>query len=142
MRAVLDANVYVGALLGAGLCADVVKRSGVLYTAVVCPALLDEIRKTVYGTSKAAAKIASRIPDADKNAFMFEISQSAEEHPDPSVPTEFTRDPSDDYLIALARGASCDCIVSQDKDLLEWPGQVPPVNTPYDFAAACGILRS
>ena len=37
-----------------------------------------------------------------------------------------TRDPNDDYLIALARAYDVDVIVSGDKDLLEWEDQRPP----------------
>jgi predicted nucleic acid-binding protein len=51
-------------------------------------------------------------------------------------PTEIqaeTRDPNDDYLIALARANDVDLIISGDNDLLDWKLQRPPVVTPVQF---------
>jgi predicted nucleic acid-binding protein len=42
-------------------------------------------------------------------------------------------DPDDDYLIALARAADADCIVSGDVHLLGLPDPSPPVFTPREF---------
>jgi predicted nucleic acid-binding protein len=41
-----------------------------------------------------------------------------------------TRDPKDDYLIALAREAGVDAIVSGDGDLLVLEGIDPPIVSP------------
>lgn len=48
---------------------------------------------------------------------------------DPIDIAAHTRDPDDDYLVALAREHNADYIVTGDKDLLEWPEQRPPVVT-------------
>ncbi len=55
--------------------------------------------------------------------------------PDPADFERFTRDPNDDYLVALARLHDADVIVSGDRDLLEWEEQSPPVVTPAAFEA-------
>jgi predicted nucleic acid-binding protein len=44
--------------------------------------------------------------------------------------TPITRDPNDDYLIALARGAGVDAIVSGDADLLALERADPAVVSP------------
>lgn len=49
------------------------------------------------------------------------------------VVESLTRDPDDDYVVALAREHAADVIVSGDKDLLEWQEQRPPVVTPTEF---------
>ena len=47
------------------------------------------------------------------------------------------RDPDDDYLVALARGAGAEAIVSGDRDLLDHPGLEPPA---IDARRACELL--
>jgi len=48
---------------------------------------------------------------------------------DPAAAKALTRDPDDDHLVALARDAGCDLIVSGDADLLTFTGP-PQVLTP------------
>jgi putative PIN family toxin of toxin-antitoxin system len=45
-----------------------------------------------------------------------------------------TRDPDDDYLIALARSAQVDVLVSGDRDLTDLHDMEPPIETPTTFA--------
>ena len=52
---------------------------------------------------------------------------------DPVSIAAATRDPDDDYLVALAQQHQADYIVTGDKDLLEWDDQVPPAITPAAF---------
>jgi predicted nucleic acid-binding protein len=52
---------------------------------------------------------------------------------DPTSISAATRDPDDDYLVALARQHTVDYIVTGDKDLLEWDDQAPPAITPAAF---------
>ena len=46
-----------------------------------------------------------------------------------------TRDPKDDYLVALARAVGVDGIISGDGDLISLSKLVPPVIRPADFLA-------
>ncbi len=46
-----------------------------------------------------------------------------------------TADPDDDYLVALARAAGADYLVSGDRHLLELTDPEPPVLTPREFLA-------
>ena len=65
--------------------------------------------------------------------FIDTLDATADFSPDPILSTAFTRDPKDDCLVALARTESADFIVAGDKDLLDWPEQLPPVVTPVAF---------
>ena len=44
-----------------------------------------------------------------------------------------SRDPADDYLLALARATEVEAIVSGDRDLLSILELVPPVLTPREL---------
>jgi putative PIN family toxin of toxin-antitoxin system len=46
-----------------------------------------------------------------------------------------TRDPKDDYLVALAQTAGVDALISGDSHLTELTDLVPPVVRPADFLA-------
>jgi uncharacterized protein len=69
----------------------------------------------------------------DTGAFPRAIRVAADLVADRVERLALTRDPDDDYLIALARAHDADMIVSGDKDLLTWPEQRPPVVTPAAF---------
>jgi len=49
---------------------------------------------------------------------------------DPVDVARLTRDPADDYLVALARDARAEAIVSGDADLLTLEAAEPPVLSP------------
>jgi len=49
---------------------------------------------------------------------------------DPPDPPSVTRDPGDDYLVALAVGAGADALVSGDRDLTDLTGAGVTVLTP------------
>ena len=67
--------------------------------------------------------------------YVETIAAVADPVPDPDEIIPLTRDSEDDYLITLARIHHAECIVSGDRDLLEWEEQRPPVITPAAFAA-------
>lgn len=50
--------------------------------------------------------------------FVADIEGAAETHPDPAVIEAISRDPEDDYLVALLAGSGADQLVSGDADLL------------------------
>jgi predicted nucleic acid-binding protein len=56
---------------------------------------------------------------------------------DPPAPARVVRDPEDDYIVALARSANADRIVTGDRDLLDHPGLEP---TAINAREACVIL--
>jgi uncharacterized protein len=52
---------------------------------------------------------------------------------DPPLRPGLTTDPGDDYLVALAREADAQCIVSGDAHLTQLVDPSPPVLTPRAF---------
>lgn len=65
--------------------------------------------------------------------FIEILDATGDFSPDPILSTASTRDPKDDYLVALARTERADFIVTGDKDLLDRPEQLPLVVTPVAF---------
>jgi uncharacterized protein len=65
----------------------------------------------------------------DAEALIERLWVIARIGPDSPEIATLTRDPDDDYLVALARESGCDAIVSSDSDLLVFGGP-PEVLTP------------
>lgn len=132
MRVVVDANVHVSALIGTGPPARIIEfwQSQRTFDVVTCPHLVDEIE-----TACGRTRLRRRIPAADVNIYLLMLGTHAIQMPDPESVEETTRDRNDDYLVALARTANADLIVSGDRDLTEWAEQQPPVVTPAEFEA-------
>ncbi|MDE0322112.1 MAG: putative toxin-antitoxin system toxin component, PIN family [Acidimicrobiaceae bacterium] len=132
MRVVVDANVHVSALIGTGPPARIIEvwQSQRIFDVVMCPELANEIRRVC-----ARTHLRRRIPEADVSIYLLTLGTHAIQMPDPESIEEATRDRSDDYLVALARTANADLIVSGDRDLTEWAEQQPPVVTPAEFEA-------
>lgn len=113
-RAVLDPNVLVSALLSpSGRPAALVSRwqSGE-FEVVISEDLLAELRRTL-----SYPKIRSRITDDQAMAFIDLVRRTATLVEDPAARQRLSRDPGDDYLLALAEAASA-ILVTGDHDLL------------------------
>ena len=130
MKVVLDANVLVSAVIAQGASHRIVIRwleQGDLEV-VVCPTLLAEVDDVLN-----RPRIQKRIEPELSQRYLATLRRVADVAADPESAAALTRDPDDDYLVALAREHSVDYIVTGDKDLLEWPEQRPPVITPAEF---------
>ena len=72
-----------------------------------------------------------------------ELLQAVADHAlpfdDPTVVARFTPDPGDDYLVALARAAGADALVSGDAHLTGLARPEPPVLTPRQLAALLAV---
>jgi putative PIN family toxin of toxin-antitoxin system len=104
------------------------------FEAIVCPKLLGELRKALrkpYFRKKLSAE------EARKAVKRIEVVAVALDDP---VEVESTlRDPKDDYLLALARKAGAEAIVTGDKDLLDHTEQLDP--RAIGLRAACELLE-
>lgn len=130
MKVILDANVLISAVIQAGPSYRIVARwldDGALEV-VVCPALLAEV-ESVLGRPRLRKRVDPGVADL----FLATVRRIANVVADPASVVAETRDPDDDYLVALAREHGVDWIVTGDKDLLEWEGQKPPAITPAAF---------
>jgi uncharacterized protein len=70
--------------------------------------------------------------DARARELMMRIERQATVCPDPAPTPGVTRDPADDYLVALAQAEQVDAIVSGDRDLSEASVERPPVRVPTE----------
>ena len=128
MRAVLDANVLISALLApAGASAGLLVRwlRGE-FELVVSNKLLTELSRAL-----AYPKLRSWISPEQADVLMDLLRRSASLTAAPDEPPErISRDPEDDYLLALA-AATDSILVTWDRDLLDLQGL--PVLSPTVF---------
>ncbi len=121
MRAVLDPNVVISALLspeGAPARTLLAWQRG-LFELIVCAGLLAELERAL-----AYPKLRSRI-DAQAAAELIEwLTRNATLVEDPIEVPARSADPGDDYLLALA-AAERAVLVSGDKHLLQLAEQQP-----------------
>lgn len=128
MRAVLDPNVLVAALLSrSGAPAKLLARwlSGE-FELVVSRSLLTELERALR-YPKVRARVAAR----DAAAFVELLRRSALVVTDPPDPPRRAPDPGDDHLLALAEVAGA-LLVSGDAHLLGLVGRFP-VRAPRCF---------
>ncbi len=95
----------------------------------MCPELLGEIREVLI----TRPRLRKWISLENATLFVDTIEAVVDLVNDPDEIQTETRDPNDDYLVALARAHDVDAIVSGDKDLLAWQEQRPPVMSPAQF---------
>jgi uncharacterized protein len=136
VRAVLDANVLIAALLSPnGAPAQILARwlAGDLEL-VVSESLLAELERAL-----AYPKLRGRIAPEDAAEFVSFLQNSAIHAPDPPAPPCRSPDPGDDYLLALAESKKA-IVVSGDQHLLELADRFP-VRSPRDFLDALETRR-
>jgi putative PIN family toxin of toxin-antitoxin system len=116
VRAVIDTNVLISAHFWRGaphaLFAHV--RNGDL-NLILSPALLAEFAQV---TGRAKFQTILRRAGRPQSQILAELFQLAEMIDPPPLPAPVCRDPDDDKLLALARAAKADIIISGDQDLL------------------------
>jgi putative PIN family toxin of toxin-antitoxin system len=137
IRAVLDANVFISYLLAPDR-SGVIQRcvesglSGTFGTVVPEP-LLEEISRKVGEKPYLVERIAPTI----LRSFVAVLLNESEIVPvfDDSIP-DVSRDDKDDYLIAYAKVADADYLVTGDKDILALRDLIerPMIRTPAEFA--------
>lgn len=136
MRVIIDTNVLISYLVQPG-------REGAVgtvvqaalegrFTLLMPQAVLDEVDVTVRGKPR----LSRRIPLRDLELFadlLVEFSEHVDaiKGPFPAV----TRDRNDDYLLAYAKVAAADYLVTGDKDLLALQGLIAGLEivTPSHF---------
>jgi uncharacterized protein len=130
VRVVLDANVFVSALISqAGPSREIVNAwvDG-RFELIASPTLLDELRDVLH-----RPRFRRWVSTATATDFVDGLAQDANVIDDPPATPGVTPDPDDDYLIALARAAHADYLVSGDRHLLDLVHPEPPVLTPRQF---------
>lgn len=137
MRAVLDVNVLISGVLSAqGPSAEVLRagRDG-QFELVVSKMLLAELTRTL-----AYPKLRKRIAPEKAVAFTSWVREHARLAEDPaSQPPVGSRDPDDDYLLALAISRRA-YLVTGDQDLLVLASDLP-ILTPAQFTTKLAEAR-
>jgi putative PIN family toxin of toxin-antitoxin system len=130
VRVVVDANVLVSAVISsAGPPREVLTAwTQERFELVASPALLEELRDVL-----ARPKLRRWVNEQVATAYLAGLGQDALLIADPPPTPGLTADPDDDYLVALARAARADYLVSGDRHLLELTDPEPPVLTPRAF---------
>jgi putative PIN family toxin of toxin-antitoxin system len=128
IRIVVDPNVWIAALISDKDDAPTVVLARVALAGevvtVVSPYLLDELLRVLE-----RPKFRRWVTVEDSRAFVWDLADAAEVHPDPDDPPARCRDPRDDYLLALAEAHGA-LLVTGDLDLLEMEEPKPPTVTP------------
>jgi uncharacterized protein len=133
IRVILDANVLVSAALARDPAAPSVRALDALLDGrietVGCPALLGEVA-AVLGRERLRRYLSME----EARRFVADLAGVLTLAADPSRPyPAVCRDPGDDYLVALARAALVDALVTGDRDLLELEDIGVAVITPREL---------
>lgn len=134
-RAVFDPNVLVAALIsprGAPAALYLALTRGRFHL-IASPQLLDELDHVL-----ARSKFRRYASREEARAFVDAVARLALLTEDPPATPGATTDPGDDYLVALARAADADVLVSGDRHLLALTDHDPPVLTPRAFLEQLG----
>lgn len=117
MRVFLDTNVLVSALATRGLCADVFRLVLAEHDLVVGEVVLDELRRVLKTRFRLPA---ARLTEVEDLLRAYEVVDT----PAATDPVP-VRDADDGWVLASARAAGVDALVTGDGDLLAVAGQVP-----------------
>ncbi len=133
LRAIPDPNVLISAVINPrGTPGRIVAAAAQGRCALVAsPHLLAEVEE-VLGREALRRWVT---PD-EARRFLIVLDSLVEPVPDAPRPwAAVARDRGDDYLVALARAAGADALVSGGRDLTSLVDLVPPVVTPAAFLA-------
>jgi uncharacterized protein len=123
-RVVVDPNVLLSALVGSPEAAPAILLDAIhghVVEMVACPALIVEVRENLTEPYFRAL-----LDQSEADQAVTALERVAVMLDDPVDPEPVLRDSSDDYLLALARLAKAEAIVTGDKDLLDHVGLQPP----------------
>jgi uncharacterized protein len=126
VRVFLDTNAIVSAVATRGLCADVFRLILAEHDLVVGEVVLDEVAKVLRGRFKLPSERVAEVEDLLRDYEVVAKPKAA----DPVM----VRDAADRWVLASARAAGVDALVTGDADLLDIADEVPfRVFTPRDF---------
>ena len=133
IRAVVDPGVLIAGLIAPGgvPAAIIGAWTRGVFELVVSPLLLDELTATLL-----RPKFRRWATENDVVAFVEVLRLAAVTVEDPAQVEPVSRDPYDDYLVALAREARAHVLLSSDGDLTSIEGNEPPIVSPRRFLSS------
>lgn len=116
MLVVLDTGVFVSAAITPNGVASRIVTAGVAgrFEYLLCPRLVGELTGVL-----ARPEFARLVGGENRRRFLAEVVAAGRDASDPADVPAVSRDPDDDYLVALAAGQQAEWIVSGDADLLD-----------------------
>lgn len=132
IRVVVDPGVLISGLIGSrGGAPNLVVRAFVddRIEVVASPHLLDELERVLR-----RPKFSGYLDELTVREFVERMRRHATFVDDPGDQPAATRDPKDDYLVALARREGVDAIVSGDRDVIDAGLEELAVWTPRQLA--------
>ena len=117
MRVLLDTNVIASAVATRGLCADLFRLVLAEHELVVGEVVIDELRRVLRTRFRLPV---ARVADVEEVLRTYEVV-ARPQAPD-IVPV---RDADDGWILASARAALVDALITGDGDLLAVADQVP-----------------
>lgn len=102
------------------------------FEAIACPRLIGEFRDALTNDY-----FRERFDPDDLAEIVTSVTEAAIAYENPRRIEPLLRDPDDDYLVALARRAGAEAIVTGDRDLLDHPNLAPPA---LNARQACKLL--
>jgi len=135
-RLVIDASTLVSGITGSDresppcVIYDVVSEMSI--EAIICPRLLAEVERALR-----KPYFRELIDDQEIAEAVSIIRDAGTMLDNPVDPQAVLRDPTDDYLVALAQEAGAEAIVTSDRDLLDHVDLTPPA---IDARKACKLL--
>jgi putative PIN family toxin of toxin-antitoxin system len=136
LRAVADVNVLVSAVRTPnGLCGQLLEAAiDGRWRPIVSTKLFEELEDVL-----ARPKFKDVLGQQAIDRFLVGLLAVAEWAQDPAgAPAVSSRDPDDNYLIALAHLAQVDVLISGDRDLTDLSATQPPIETPTQFSDRLG----
>ena len=139
-RLVVDPNTLASGIVGirSGAPPALLIRAmqAMQFEIVVCPEVLREVRKALR-----KPYFRERVSTEEVREAVIRIEEVAIAFNDPSNIEATLRDPKDDYLLALAREAAAEAIVSGDKDLLDHKEKLEPrAISPREACELLGLI--
>ena len=111
MRLVLDTNVLIAASISHGVCNELLEHCVLNHDVVLSKFILDELKEKLTGKFRFSTRESNGVVNLLKSRCSLAGA--------PALPSQVSRDPDDDNIIATAIAGSCRCIVTGDKDLLD-----------------------
>ncbi len=138
-RLVIDANTLVSGSVSphgeSPPCLLYRELAGTRFELIVCPELLDEVAEALR-----KPYFLERVGEGGVDDIVAGIAEAGTFTDDPTDIKATVRDPDDDYLVALAREAKAEAIVSGDRDLLDHPALKPAAISPREACDLLGLL--
>jgi len=111
MRLVIDTNVLIAAFISHGVCNELYEHCALNHEVVLSKFILDELNGKLTGKFLFTTREADSVVRLVRSRC--EIVRTS------PLPTQVSRDPDDDNVIATAIAGRCRCVITGDKDLLD-----------------------